>query len=91
MLFAGKTWTVDSVRTELEKIIRSIMKSYEKEELGDQTALFFEQLDSLRMIELVVLTEKKFKIQFPQDTLASLSDQKMETFAAAVTQLVLEA
>ncbi len=91
MLFAGKTWTADSVRTELEKIIRSIMKSYEKEELGDQTALFFEQLDSLRMIELVVLTEKKFKIQFPQDALASLSDQKMETFAAAVTQLVLEA
>ena len=89
MLFATKTWTKETIRNEAEKIIRSIMKSYEKEEIGDDTEAFFEQLDSLRIIELVVLTEKKFRIQFSQEQLESLSGQNMEAFISAIESSML--
>ena len=79
MLFCEKQTKRSAVEKEVKKIIKGIMKSYEKEEMGEAEEAFFEQIDSLRIIELIVLTEKKFKIEIPTEQLAQLNDQKLDT------------
>lgn len=91
MVFGKKEWSKKEILSEVEKIIKSIMKSYEKKELGDQAEAFFEQIDSLRIIELVVLTEKKFKISFESDQLSALNDKKLDTFVDLIADNLAEA
>lgn len=86
MLFGEKQTKRSAVEKEVKKIIKGIMKSYEKEEMGEAEEAFFEQIDSLRIIELIVLTEKKFKIEIPTEQLAQLNDQKLDTFIDLILQ-----
>lgn len=86
MLFWEKQTKRSAVEKEVKKIIKGIMKSYEKEEMGEAEEAFFEQIDSLRIIELIVLTEKKFKIEIPTEQLAQLNDQKLDTFIDLILQ-----
>ena len=86
MLFGEKQTKRSAVEKEVKKIIKGIMKSYEKEEMGEVEEAFFEQIDSLRIIELIVLTEKKFKIEIPTEQLAQLNDQKLDTFIDLILQ-----
>lgn len=86
MLVCEKQTKRSAVEKEVKKIIKGIMKSYEKEEMGEAEEAFFEQIDSLRIIELIVLTEKKFKIEIPTEQLAQLNDQKLDTFIDLILQ-----
>lgn len=90
MLFEKKKNSRKEVETEVKKIVGSIMKSYEREELKGQTEAFFEQLDSLRIIELVVLTEKKFKIAFTTEQLSALTDKKLDTYVDLILNCLEE-
>lgn len=90
MLFEKKKNSREEVKKEVKKIIYNIMKSYEREELEDQTEAFFEQLDSLRIIELVVLTEKKFKISFTTEQLTTLADKKFDTYVDLILDCLEE-
>lgn len=94
MLFERKAKSRDEVEGEVKKIVYSIMKSYEREEMREKketVEAFFEQLDSLRIIELVVLTEKKFKIAFTSDHLAKLTEKDMDTYVDLVMTCLEEA
>lgn len=90
MLFEKKKNSREEVKKEVKKIIYNIMKSYEREELEDQIEAFFEQLDSLRIIELVVLTEKKFKISFTTEQLTTLEDKKFDTYVDLILDCLKE-
>ena len=84
MLFRKKVLDEQGVRTEVDKMIQTLMKPYEKAENNYTSESFFEQINSLRIIELVVMTEKKFKISFPSDELECLSDKKLDTFIGMI-------
>ncbi len=86
MLGRKKLYTREEVLETVRKLIKSVMKSYEKQELNCTADEFFEEIDSLRIIELVVLTEKKFKINFSPEQLSSLSEKKLETFVDAIVE-----
>ena len=45
MLFWEKQTKRSAVEKEVKKIIKGIMKSYEKEEMGEAEEAFFEQID----------------------------------------------
>lgn len=86
MRIGKKAYTREEVTKEVGKMINCIMKPYEREELNYTPEEFFSEIDSIRIIEIVVLAEKKFKIAFSTEQLSGLADKKMETFVDIIME-----
>ncbi|MFV0361505.1 MAG: acyl carrier protein [Suipraeoptans sp.] len=78
MLLRKAKWTKEQIDKDIRKIIVSIMKPHEEGTIEATPEQYFEQIDSLRIMELIVLIEKKFKIEIPTDELMKLSESNLE-------------
>lgn len=86
MKIRKKAYSRDAVTKEVTKMINCIMKPYEKEELDYTPEVFFKEIDSIRIIEIVVLAEKKFKIAFSTEQLSVLENKEMESFVDIIME-----
>lgn len=86
MFFGRKKQDEQSVRKEVDRMIFTLMKPYEKTENNYTAETFFEQINSLRIIELVVMAEKRFNISFASEQLERLEDKKLDTFVGMVME-----
>lgn len=79
-----KKWDKANIQEELRKIIITIMKPHDNDEAEKTAEEYFKDIDSLRIMELVVKTESRFKIEIPTDQLTSLDEKDFYKFSEIV-------
>lgn len=81
-----KKWTKENVHDELRKIILTIMKPHDESGEEKNAEDYFKDIDSLRIMELVVMVESKFKIEIPTSELLKLDEKDFYKFSKIIEE-----